>query len=278
VKKFILLILLLLTSFAAAVELDGRIVILLVSEHRSGDAQMESVKEELLKVRDQLGYSKEDMPIVFMGFKDSDTEKTYFDRLGFQEFDSPVLCVAEWGNPARFGPKQVVDYAIARGANPENVDYIVGEYLKATGKSVDADNPVIPVPSPAGVLEIVTTRFEASGKPLYMTNVGVRIKNSDDHTLRDITIRFYNKLQQEDDWRLMGEKTLKKLPSGYFGTRDIVGDTKKFQLTDENNNAVRCFYRIEVEQGGKTIFEEGEFVPSEGPVGIRAFLESRETL
>lgn len=266
-KRFLIALILVLTSVVSALNLDGRIVVLLVSEHRSGDPMMESVKKELLEARDRLGYSKDEMPIVFMGFADSDTEKTYFDRLGFKSYDSPVLCVAEWGNPARFGPKQVVDYAIVRTARPDNVDFIVDEFLKATGKSVDPKVTHTPTPGAAGSLEIVNVRFEASGKPLYMTNVGVRIKNSDDHTLHDITIRFYSKLKQEDGWSLMGEKTLKKLPSGYFATRDVVGDTKKFQLLDSENNAVRCLYRVEIEHNGKIITEEGEFIPSEGPVG-----------
>ena len=108
-RRLIPFILLLLTLAASAVELDGKTVILLVSEHRTGDPKMESVKARLLEERSALGYSTEDMPVVFMGFKDSDTEREYFDRLGFQEFDTPVLCVVEWGNPARFGPKRVLE-------------------------------------------------------------------------------------------------------------------------------------------------------------------------
>ena len=278
-KKILIFLLLLFSTTVGAVELDGRIVILLVSEHRSGDPRMESVKKELLRTRDTLGYNTEDMPIVFMGFKDSDTEREYFDRLGFQAFDSPVLCVAEWGNPARFGPKRVVDYAIARSATPQHVSFIVENYLKIVKDGVDGPQGPGPDVSPTpggppvgdvpGQLEIVNVRFEASGKPLYMTNVGVRIKNLESYTVRNITVRFYSKLNPQDPWRLMGKKTLQKLQSGYFGTRDIVGDTKSFGLLDENNNAVKCYYRIEVENGGNVIYEEGQFVPSEGPVGLK---------
>ena len=234
---------------------------------------MESVKAKLLETRDKMGFSTDDMPIVFMGFEDSDTEREYFDRLGFQAFDSPVLCVAEWGNPARFGPKKVADYAIARSATPGHVDYIMDEFLKATGRSADIDPKPGPSPSPTSTpvagptIEIVTVRFEASGKPLYLTNAGVRIKNTGEVTLRDITIRFYKKLTETDSWQLMGKKTLAKLPAGYFSTRDIVGDTRDFSLVDANNNAVRCLYRVEVEYDGNVISEEGTFIPSEGPVG-----------
>ena len=252
---------------ASAVELDGKTVILLVSEHRSGDAKMEAVKKELLEQRTKLGYDTENMPIVFMGFKDSDTERKYFDRLGFQDIDSPVLCVVEWGNPARFGPKQVLDYAIARSATPQHVDFIVKNYLAQIQKLADGETNPPPVHIDAsGELEIVSVRFEAAGKPVFLTNAGIRLRNTGVETVRDITIRFYSKTAQDTGWNLLGKKTLNKLVSGYFASRDLVGDTRHLNLTDGEGNAIRCLYRIEVEYGGKILYEEGEFVPNEDSV------------
>jgi hypothetical protein len=267
-KKLILLLLILLSTLASAVELDGKTVILLVSEHRSGDPKMEAVKSALLAQRTEMGMNTETMPIVFMGFKDSDTERKYFDRLGFQDFDSPVLCVVEWGNPARFGPKQVLDYAIYRTATPQHVDFIIKEYLSLVNKSpadIGVDPPPIS-PDASGDLEIINVRFEASGKPLFLTNAGIRLQNTGVETVRDISIRFYSKTSQDTGWSLMGKKTLNKLVSGYFASRDIVGDTRQFKLTDAQGNAIPCRYRIEVEFGGKIIYEEGEFVPNESAI------------
>ena len=65
---------------------------------------------------------------------------------------------------------------------------------------------------------------------------------------------------------MMGKKTLNKLVSGYFASRDIVGDTREMNLADAEGNAIRCFYRIEVEYGGNTIYEEGEFIPNENAI------------
>lgn len=274
-KRFFL-ILALLVSVASAAGLDGRRVILVVSEHRTGDPKMKVLETELRRLRKELGFSKAQMPLVFMGFKDSDTERTYFDRLGFQAFDSPIICVAEWGNPARFGPKKVVDYAIARSATQQHVPFIVNEFLKAEGHKVDPTPIGTPTPMPPpppsdsapGKLELLNVRFEASGKPLYMTNVGVRIKNWDEQTVRGIKIRFYCKPPDQTEWVLMGTKTINKIPAGHFVSRDIVGDTRKFNLVDPEMNAVRCPYRIEVEQGGRVITEEGVFTPNESPVGV----------
>lgn len=269
ISHLTILLILLLSTFVSALELDGKTVILLVSEHRSGDPRMEIVREELLKKRTDLGYSTEEMPIVFMGFKDSDTERKYFDRLGFQEFDSPVLCVVEWGNPARFGPKRVIDYAIARSATPQHVGFIVDNFLELRDKPPGWTPPPPTIPEGAtGALEIDTVRFEASGRPLHLTNVGVRLRNTSAVATGEIAVRFFVRLPEEAGWRLIGEKTIGRLASGYVASRDIVGDTREFGLEDENGSSIRCFYRIEVETGGQTIYQEGEFVPNETPVGM----------
>ena len=274
--KTLCLILFLLTGLVMADGLDGRNVILVVSEHRSGDPKAEAVRGELMRAREELGLDKVDMPIVFMGFEDSDTERQYFDRLGFKSIDSPVLCVVEWGNPGRFGPKQVVDHAIARSATPQHVEFIVANWLKATGRTEGpvtvkppSEKPEEPENQGPGELEIISTRFEVSGKPLFLTNARIRIKNVDEKTLRDITIRFYSKRTLEDDWNLMGKKILERLPVGFFASPDLVKDTKSFGLVDELGSSVHCYYRIEVEHGGRVQAKEGEFTPAEGPVRLR---------
>ena len=291
--KRICLLILMMVSTAMAVGLDGRTVILVVSEHRKGDALVKNIQRALFLQRDNLGLSKEEMPIVFMGFLDSDAERKYFDRLGFKAKDAPVICVTEWGNPARFGPKRV-NGAIARTASEANVARLVDSFLHKTGRDhlrlrriggelVYPDSglpinpppttppstpPVTPPPSGgvAGRIDIVKVRFEASGKPLFMTNAAVRLHNPGGQTLRNITVRFYAKPIDAKEWLLITEEKMDKLPAGYFATRDFVGDTRKINIVDAEQNSVRCHYKVEVEQGGHTIVEEGVFVPSEAPV------------
>ena len=265
IRKIIPLLLLVLAVSASAVELDGKTVILLVSEHRTGDPKMESVKARLLEERAALGLSTEDMPVVFMGFKDSDTEREYFDRLGFQEFDTPVLCVVEWGNPARFGPKRVLDYAIYREATPQHVEFIVKEYLGMKDKDPDSVGkpPVLP-PDASGELELQDVRFSAAGAPVYLTNAGVRIRNTNSETVRDIVVRFYIKTDEQSGWQLIGKKALDKLLSAHFASRDLVLDTREIGLVDQDGRAMPCLYRIEVEHAGKIMYREGEFLPRGG--------------
>lgn len=259
-KNAILLLLLFLTMATSAVELDGKTVILLVSEHRQGDAKMESVKEKLLAKRESLGMDTEDMPIVFMGFKDSDTERKYFDQLGFQEFDAPVLCVVEWGAPARFGPKRVLDYAIYRTATPQHVDFIVKNFLTMKGQDPDSLNQAPELPLDAsGELELLNIKFAASGAPVYLTNAGVRLRNTSHETIRDIKVRFYIKLEPESEWQLLGQGTIPKLLTANFASKELVEDTRKTVLLNEHERARSCLYRVEVEYDDKLLFREGVY-------------------
>lgn len=279
--KRIFALFLLLMAVAGADGLDGRTVLLVVSEHREGDPAVKNIERGLLVHRNNLGLSKEEMPIIFMGFLDSDTERTYFDRLGFTAKDAPIICVAEWGNPARFGPKRVKG-AIARSASDFDVTRLVDSFLHETGRdhlrlrSVGGElvfpdpkqtgNPPPNTPPPtdaAGKLDIVNLRFEATGSPVFLTNAAVRLHNPGGATLRDISVRFYVMPDETEDWLLISEDKMDKLPAGYFATRDFVGDTRKIHILDENERSRPCRYKVEVEQGGQTISEEGEFVPAE---------------
>jgi len=258
----------LLVASVGAVDLDGRTVILLIT--KNSDSQAEQMRQSLLDTRREMGFSKKDIPIVFMTFDGSETEREYTQRLGVKAKDAPILCVAEWGKPAHFGPKKVMDQAITREATRAAVDSVFVEYFKAVNQGEGDQSADEPADSYGpGLLEIESFRFEASGKPFYLADAAVRVKNADNHTIHNITVRFYSKLHSEDNWKLMETQVVEKLPKGYVASRDFVGNTRNLGLIDEDGNAVRCLFRIEVEQGGQVLSREGEFVPSEAPVDVR---------
>jgi hypothetical protein len=268
----ILLTLFCLSSLTQAAELDGRTVLLLVTKDKATNTDV--IKQKLLETRKQIGYSKKDLPIVFLTFDGSETERTYTERLGINAEDSPVLCVVEWANDATHGPKRILDNAVVRQASTQEVDSMLISYLKAVhhtgedkaltvGQAAEVDDLT------PGLLEIESHRFEASGKPFYLADAGIRIKNADNRNLHNIAVRFYSKLNEDDRWQLMDEQVVEKLPKGYVASRDFVGNTKQLGLTDEKGNAVPCFYRIEVEQGGQVVSREGKFEPSESPIDIQ---------
>lgn len=264
-----LLALLVAPVFAAP--LDGHTVILVMS--KDGQAETEVLRQKLLDTRKAMGFSKVDIPIVFMTFDKSETEKEYAQRLGINSQDAPVMCVVEWGEPAHHGPKRVVDGAITRMATSQQVDSMLVSYLKAThteaaktpeaAVSTEVANDLAP-----GALDIESFRFEASGKPSYLANAGIRINNADKRTLRNIVVRFYSKLQEGDEWQLMEKQVIDKLPKGYAASRDFVGDTRTLKLIDEENLPIPCYFRIEVEQGGQVLSREGHFVPYESQLRV----------
>ena len=260
------ILLALLLAPVVAAPLDGHTVILVMS--KDGQPEAGVLRQKLLDTRKAMGFSKVDIPIVFMTFDKSETEKEYAQRLGINSKDAPVMCVVEWGEPAHHGPKRVVDEAIIRMATSQQVDSMFVSYLKATHAEV-AKAPDTAASSEGGndfapgVLEIANYRFEAGGKPSYLANAGIRINNADKRTLKNIVVRFYSKLQEGDDWQLMEKQVIEKLPKGHAASRDFVGDTRTLKLINEENLPVPCYFRIEVEQGGQVLSREGHFVPYE---------------
>lgn len=264
------LLVLFLSPFAQAVELDDRTVLLVMDKKNSGSSS-KALRAKLLSTREDIGFSKTDLPIVFMNFDGSETEKEYARRLGIKSEDAPVICVVHWARDATHGPKQIVENAIARKATTFQVEPMIISYMRAIHHAEDTLVHSDSTPDyelETGLLEIENHRFEASGEPNYITDAAVRVRNADKHPIRGIVVRFYKKLNETDDWQLLEEQEVEKLPKGYVAARDFVGNTRDLNLLDAEGNAVECYYRIEVEQGGRVQSREGKFVPSESPVDV----------
>lgn len=268
--SLVILALLLLFQPAFGLSLDGRLVVLVVGEHREKDPELTALEGFLVRQRGEIGLDTESMPIVLMGFRDSDNERGYFSRLGFKELDAPVVCVVRWGSPQRFGPKEVVGGHILRGAHAEDtaeLNRILAGYLELTNQghlaSKLSGGGRIPIgPSTSDVL-IEDSRFEANGSPIFMVNSRIRIKNTGSDALNDIRFRFYYRLGQGGEWRLLGEQSVQRLPGGYVCSRDVVVDSRKLGLLDQDQHVRPCDFRIEVHFSGRVRSVEGRFVPRE---------------
>lgn len=263
----ILAFLVLLSSWAMADSLDGRTVILVIAEHRVGDQQGTQLERAIKEFRTELGLRANDMPLVLMGFADADTKRSYFDGLGVKAQDAPVLAVVEWGNPARFGPKRVLSGAVVRNASPQHAPSIINAYLKTMGHPARLPEPDITAlpnlveDTEPGRLQIEAVRFEVGGKYLFTTNGAARIRNLEKHTLHNIKVRFFARPQGAPGWTLLDEQTIKKLLPGYVSAREVIKDSRDFDLVDAQSNAKPCQMKIEVEHKGKTIEEEASYLP-----------------
>ncbi len=262
------LLLLCLALTPAWAQLDGRVVVLVVGDHRQEDQRMVKLERHLTELRARLGLGKGEMPLVFMGF--NEVEVDYFGRLGFHQKDGPVVCVAEWGNPARFGPKRVVDGAIARAVEGEDAvarsNLIMRRWLELEGHA----DKVALIPRPPGAptqttgkLELRDVQFEANGKPLYLVNARARVKNIGEQAVEKVSVEFAFRLPGQAGWRMLGRQSIGRIPGGYVVARDLVADTREVGLLDQQHHIRACDYRVRVVYGQETLVEEGHFVPRE---------------
>jgi hypothetical protein len=274
-RRWLSLLLLLTVTWplaATAEQLDGRTVILAVFDRTVSDPALTSLEGELLRLRSQLGLSQQEMPIIVLGFQDPLSDPATFQRLGFKAQDAPVLCVAEWGNPARFGPKRVVSEAIVRRARPQHSAAVMNAFLAQVGQQSRLEEPAgfglkesllqEPVADlTPGRLEIDNVRFEVGGQTLFLTNLGVRIRNLEQRTLRDVKIRFYVRPTGHAEWKLLEEQTVDKILAANLIVRDHLADSRKAGLVGDDGFALPSQYRIEVEHVGQVVSQEGDFTP-----------------
>lgn len=264
----VFLALLCLAPVQAQEVLDGRNVILVVTEHRT-DELSERLHSMLSDYRSQLGLTREALPLVFMGFADSDTERGFYQRLGFKAEDAPVVCMAEWGNPGRFGPKRVYPEAIFRSAEGLKGEHaaavVLREWLEREGyadRLAHLRELMGGMPG-HGELTIQDVEFQANGKPLYVLNARARLRNVGVATVSNAAVRFYCRPHSGAPWTNLGEHVIEKVPGGYMVVRDLVADTRNLPIVNSEGAIQPCEYRVEVLQDGEVSSLEGRFFPSE---------------
>ena len=272
-RRWVCLVLLfMMTGLAGAVELDGKTVLLVVTEHRENSPARADLEGELIRLRAELGLNEKKMPIEVLGFADSDADREKLGRLGFKAEDAPVMCVVEWGNPARFGPKKVLNSAIVRRAKIGHGAAIVNAFLTQSGKQARLPEQAgfglkpLPASEPVadtvpGKLEIDNVRFEVGGQTLFLTHMGVRIRNLESRTLRDVKFRFFVRTKGASEWKLAYEQNVTKIVANNSLVRDHIGDSKELGLVGTDGWAEPSEYRVEVEHVGQVVSKEGEFIP-----------------
>lgn len=255
----LLLILAAGTPSASATEWDGRTVLLLFTGPNVEDPGGEQLEAELSRLRESLRPQVGDVPLVIMRLGEQGSDPSFMPRLGFRAEDLPVLCVVEWGNPARFGPKRVLNNAIVRKAQSGHAARVLNAFLAAS--QLEARVPEPPAPKPAkdtrpGKLELEAVRFEVGGTVL---NVAARVRNTDTRRLEEITVRFYVRLPEATEWTLLAEQTIAAIPAGQVATRDHLTDTVQLGMVSTAQKPAHCFYKVEVEHYGSTATREGEY-------------------
>jgi hypothetical protein len=161
--RILLLILILTSSSLAAPDLSGKEVLLIVSAQRS-DLDGEWLELALRGMRHDLGLTTADIPVVRMGFDDTDAQDEHFERLGISKENGPFVCLARWGSPATTGPQSIVDELLIekaeRGRGLEEPRSLFVAWLKRTGRSNLVPIITPPPPEPA-LIEVPDPALEA---------------------------------------------------------------------------------------------------------------------
>ena len=244
---------------AAASEWDGQTVLLMFGRPAGEHAFSDQIEAELQRLRESLRPQMALIPFITMRLGETGTDPVYMQRLGFKEADLPVICVVEWGNPARFGPKKVRGGSIVRQAEPRQAAAMVNAFLAATGRETRVPEPPDPdalLRSTPGKVELDAVRFEIGGTVL---NVAARVRNADNRRLEKIKVRFYFRLPEATEWTLLEEQEIPALAAGHVAARDHLTDTARLGLVSTVQKPAHAFYRVEVDHLGKTSSREGEY-------------------
>lgn len=131
-----LALILMLSSPGGGHELEGSTVVLAITYQRQDDRSQQLLERQLAVLRRQVGLSADEMPIVFLGFQEPDCTLELLKRLGVTRDDGPLVCIVEWG-PEKFGPRRVLDGAVARHLDPQDdrVAAMVATWLRRAGQA-----------------------------------------------------------------------------------------------------------------------------------------------
>lgn len=255
-----LLVFLLLLSPALAQPLEEKLVLLVVSEHRQ-DAAAQQLADRLVELRDGLGLTARDLPLVFMGFADPDTDPDHYRRLGFAAEDSPVVCVARWASEESYGPTGVVEASIHRRVDLENPDRflisMLREWLETTGRQ----ELVGRLPGPTvGTLSVDEFVLVLSGQPLYLGSLTVMLLNDTSAPAPAAPGRFEALL--EGEWRSLAEFKIPALKPGRRSKQGLLINTQTVPGMLDPAGELQGFQgRLIV---GEAVLVEGEFTPGTG--------------
>ena len=257
-------------SVPSGAQENGEYSVLLIS-NEAGSQPSEAIMRRLNELSSRYGKGGTGLPLRQIDRQYPEGFEKLLTRLGLENAELPVLGVVLWNKPESLGPRRFVGEAFARRASKADVPRVTQSYLRLAGRSSSLLPPFfmvdhLPIAKENG-LQFQSSRFESSGHPIFVTNIAARITNDSFSTIRDINVRFYVRINPAENWRRVGTKVVPKIASHQAVSADFIADTRKLNLLDANNNAVRCHYRIEIEIPGTEVqSKEGVFVPSEEPI------------
>ncbi len=237
--------------------LAGRNVLLLVGSE-SATASQKSLYHDLLA---RAGAKLERYPV----FAVTKLPDSVARKLGVGQREPGYAALVRWGNPARFGPARVLEPGVVTELSDQaDLFVLVDEALSLEGQSslLDKLPEDLQALRPRVDLAIENVDFQANGKPLFVVNTKVRIKNSGKRNAYGVSVVYQVENPADGTWYELGRYTGLKVLAGQTLTRDLVKPTYNTPLLNSKNEIQPTKYRIVVESPDGRLEKTEEFQPS----------------
>jgi hypothetical protein len=236
--------------------LSGRNVLLLVGPPESTKAR-KSHYHDLLK---RAGADLTRYPVYQTAALPSDVGA----RLGIGKRGSNYGALVRWGDPARFGPARILGPGVISELSTDGDLFVLVEAaIMGAGQQALLSR----LPSdleglrPRPQLAIEQVDFQANGKPVYLVDTKVRLKNDGKVAAKDVTVVFLVENGADGSWYELGRHSGLEIKAGQTITRDLVRTTHDTPLLDANKAIQPTKYRIKVEFAGGALESTDQFTP-----------------
>ncbi len=240
----------------AVKSLAGRNVLLLVG---SPD-QIKAQKAMYLDLVERAGADVARYPV----YATSKLPNEVAGKLGLVNRGSNYAALVKWGNPARFGPARVLETGVTTKLTGEADLFVV----VADAFEVNRDTALLEkLPAdlqalrPRAELTVEKIDFQANGKPLYLVDTKVRIRNGGKLPAKGVVVHFQVE-NPDGTWYELGRHEDLEIKAGDTITRDLVRTTHDTPLLNDKNEIQPTRYRITVDYDGHTIDRTEEFQPA----------------
>jgi hypothetical protein len=235
--------------------LEGRDVLLLVGPDKATQGQADHYHSLLSRA----GADPSKYPV----YRTSRLANEIAGKLGLSGRGENYAVLVRWGNPARFGPARVLPPGVVTSlASDADMFFLVDSAMTLAGQAgllekLPADLADL---RPRAQLVIEHADFQANGKPVYLVNTKVRVRNEGKLPAKMVNLLF--EVQNPDgSWFELGRHAGLEIRPGQTITRDLVRTTHDTPLLGDNKEILPATYRVRIEYQGGQLEKSGQFVP-----------------
>lgn len=234
--------------------LAGRNVLLLVGPAQSTAAQ-KTHYHDLLR---RSGADPSKYPVYQMTALPNEVA----GKLGLGSRAPGYAVLVRWGNPARFGPARVLQPAVTSLSSDADMYVLVYQALQATNQALLAKLPAdMAALIPRAELSLERVDFEANGKPFYVVDTNVVVRNSGKVNATGVSVIYLVENPADGSWFELGRHANLEIKAGQTMARDLVRTTHDTPLLNAQKAIQATRYRIKVESAEGTLEKTGDFQP-----------------